>query len=92
MRRALAKLHASRGDLAEAERLLNEALGIVERTDSLPLHGEALRDLAHLHLLAGRRSDAIETLEAALAIHERKGAAGWVNATRAEIAALRRAA
>jgi class 3 adenylate cyclase/tetratricopeptide (TPR) repeat protein len=89
MRRARAKLHASRSDLDQAERVIREALELVERTDFLPLHCEVLSDLADLLLLLERPAEAIATLETALALHERKGATGYAERTRVRLAGLR---
>jgi class 3 adenylate cyclase/tetratricopeptide (TPR) repeat protein len=88
LQRARAKLHASRGPLDQAERAAREALALVERTDFLPLHCEVLSDLADLLLLLERPAEAIATLETALALHERKGATGYAERTRARISEL----
>jgi tetratricopeptide (TPR) repeat protein len=89
LRRARAKLHASRGDLDEAERVAREALAFVERTDYLPLHCAVLRDLARILLLSGRQSEAAAALETALALHERKGSTGHIQRVRAQLVTLR---
>jgi len=86
MRRARAKLHASRGELDHAERVAREALELVERTDFVPLHCEVLSDLADLLLLSGRAAEAATALETALALHERKGATGLAQQTRDRLA------
>jgi hypothetical protein len=52
------------------------------------LHCEVLSDLADLLLLLERPAEAIATLETALALHERKGATGYAERTRARISEL----
>jgi class 3 adenylate cyclase/tetratricopeptide (TPR) repeat protein len=90
MRRARAKLHASRGELDQAERVAREALDLIERTDYLPLHCEVLSDLADLLLLLERPAEAITALETALVLRERKGATGYAEQTRSRLADLSR--
>ena len=62
----LARVHAHRGELAEAERLAREAVAESERTDSLDMQAEALCDLAEVLAAAGRPDDAAAALEQAL--------------------------
>jgi tetratricopeptide (TPR) repeat protein len=54
----LGKILARRGDLEEAERLVREAIDIVEATDYHPLRGDAQLDLAEVLQLAGRIEEA----------------------------------
>jgi len=89
MRRARAKLLASRGHLNEAERDMREALELAERTDYLPLRCEVLADPAELLGLSGRPESAADALETALALHAQKGATGYAERTRARLAELR---
>jgi tetratricopeptide (TPR) repeat protein len=73
LRRVKARVLAERGELEEAERLAQEAVTRSERIDYLNLRGLAYSDLAEVLALAGRRVEASEALERALACYERKG-------------------
>jgi tetratricopeptide (TPR) repeat protein len=64
---------ADRGQPVEAEDVAREALGIVELTDLLELHGDALLDLAEVLRVAGRESESRESVEEALDFYLRKG-------------------
>jgi tetratricopeptide (TPR) repeat protein len=88
MRRARAKLLASRGDRDEAERVMREALQLAEQTDYLPLRCDVLSDLGELLVRAGRPGPAATAFESALALYEQKGSTGYVERTRARLAAL----
>jgi len=68
-----AKALARRERFAEAEALAREAVALVERTDLLVHHGDALLDLAAVLRLAGSAADADAAAEAGCALHERKG-------------------
>jgi ATP/maltotriose-dependent transcriptional regulator MalT len=57
----------------EAEPLAREAVALVEQTDLLTHHGDALLDLATVLLLMGSTADAEAVLEAGCSLHERKG-------------------
>jgi tetratricopeptide (TPR) repeat protein len=72
-RQLRAKVLARSGEHAEAERLVREAVVIGEDTDWLDGQGDAYADLAEVLSLAGRRKEAVEALEQALARYERKG-------------------
>jgi class 3 adenylate cyclase/tetratricopeptide (TPR) repeat protein len=71
-RQVQARVHAHRGEHAEAERLAHEAVAIAERTDALNLQGDALCDLADVLAAAGRGDEAGEAFEQALERYERK--------------------
>ena len=68
-----AKALARREQHAEADALAREAVGLVETTDLLTHHGDALLDLAVVSRLAGNAADADAAMEAGCALHERKG-------------------
>jgi tetratricopeptide (TPR) repeat protein len=72
-RQARAKVLARRGELAEAERLVREAVAIGEKTDLLDAQGDTYGDLAEVLLLAGKPDEEAVALEQALARYERKG-------------------
>ena len=65
-RQVLARVHAHRGELAEAERLAREAVAASEQTDSLDDQCLALWDLAEVLAAAGRLDEAAAALEQAL--------------------------
>jgi class 3 adenylate cyclase/tetratricopeptide (TPR) repeat protein len=68
-----ARLAAGAGRLAEAEELARDALALVEHTDVLELHGDALLELGDVLRIAGREADARGNAEAALDLYLRKG-------------------
>jgi predicted ATPase/class 3 adenylate cyclase len=72
-RSALAKVRARRGNAEEAEALARQAVELVESTDLLNTHGDALSDLAEVLALLGRRAEAAAVLEQAADHYERKG-------------------
>ena len=57
-RQVQARVHASRGEHAEAEPLAREAVEMLVETDALPAQGNALSDLAEVLDAAGRRDEA----------------------------------
>jgi class 3 adenylate cyclase/tetratricopeptide (TPR) repeat protein len=68
-----AQVLARRRDLGAAEALAREAVVFAADSDFLDAHGDALRDLAEVHRLAGRANDARAALEQALHFYEQKG-------------------
>jgi tetratricopeptide (TPR) repeat protein len=80
-RDAQALVEAKRGNHAEAERLAVEAVQIGERTEALQAQADTYADLGEVLTLAGRREQAAEALEQALARYEAKECvvrAGWM--------------
>jgi class 3 adenylate cyclase/tetratricopeptide (TPR) repeat protein len=71
-RQVQALVESQRGDHAAAERLAREAVGYLERTDSLALQGGAHSTLADVLLAAGRTEEAVAALTQALDRYERK--------------------
>ena len=63
---------ADDGQLAEAGRLIGEAVEMVEPTDFLELRGDTFEALAHVEARAGRTDAWKAALERALAEHEQK--------------------
>jgi tetratricopeptide (TPR) repeat protein len=68
-----AKLLARRGDPAEAERLVREAIQLSERTDALDEQAKARLDLAQVLKLDGRGAEVAEAVERAIELYKRKG-------------------
>src|SRR5262249_25600382 len=87
--RVRARLAARRGEHDRGEQLARHAIAVVEQTDMLNDHGDALCDLAEVLVLAGSRADAAEELEKALALYEQKGNLVMLERTRTRIADLR---
>jgi tetratricopeptide (TPR) repeat protein len=83
-----ANVLALRGEHAEAERLAREAVEIAEATDMLVATGETYLYLADVLRLAGRPKEAVEALEVALALFERKGVLPRIERTRASLLQL----
>jgi class 3 adenylate cyclase len=72
-RQVAAMATADDGRLEEAERLIGEAVEMVEPTDFLELRADTYAALAHVEALAGRTDAWKAALERALGEHERKG-------------------
>jgi predicted ATPase/class 3 adenylate cyclase len=72
-RTARAKIAARRGLGKDGEKLAAEAVGLAEETEFLNDRGDALADLAEVLVLRGRSSEAVPTLQRALALYEQKG-------------------
>jgi class 3 adenylate cyclase len=70
-RQVQARVHAHRGERAEAERLAHEAVALADRTDSLNWQGDARSDLAEVLAAAGR-AEAAQAFEQALERYECK--------------------
>jgi class 3 adenylate cyclase/tetratricopeptide (TPR) repeat protein len=68
-----AKVLAARGQFAEAEALARGAVGLIERSDDLNSHAEALLDLGEVLRLAGQAAPAIDAGRDALQLFEAKG-------------------
>ncbi len=68
-----AKVLARRGSHAQGELLARDAVGRVELTDALELHGAMLLDRAEVLVLAGLDADAASCASTALELFERKG-------------------
>lgn len=68
-----AKALARRDRHADAEALAREAVGLVETTDLLTHHGDALLDLAAVLRMSGNTAEADAVHEAGCALHQRKG-------------------
>jgi class 3 adenylate cyclase len=91
-RQVQARVHAQRGEHAEAERLAREAVEIAERTDALNLQGGALCDLAEVLAAAGRTEEAAAALEQALGRYDGKKNLAMLAQVRRQLEALRGAA
>jgi len=87
-RQVQAKVLARRGQHAEGERVAREAVALADGTDGLIFQGDALRDLAEVLELAGRREEATTALREALDRYERKGALAPAERVRERLAAL----
>jgi class 3 adenylate cyclase len=83
-----ARALAHRGGLAEAERLVREAIALAEPTDALDSKAECARALAEILRLAGRDAEAAEAAADALETWERKGIVGHAERARALLAEL----
>jgi len=87
-RQVLARVHANRGEHAEAEALAGEAVQILNRTDGLDMQGDALCDLAEVLRAANRTEEAGAALREALERYERKRNLPKVRQVRALLAEL----
>jgi ATP/maltotriose-dependent transcriptional regulator MalT len=73
-RQIQARVLSARGEHAEAEALGREAVAIMERTDYLAYHGDALVHLARVLHAAGKGDEALAAARAAAEVYDRKGA------------------
>jgi class 3 adenylate cyclase/tetratricopeptide (TPR) repeat protein len=78
-----AKVRAAEGRFDQAEALAREAIALVEPTDLLSHHGDAMLDLAEVLRARGRTSDAERAIRTGLSLYERKGNAGAASRARA---------
>ena len=78
----LGRIRAGQGRQSEADNLTREAVEYFERTDFLTFHARARLDRADVEWRSGRWEAAIEDVQIAKALHERKGSP--VEAGRAE--------
>jgi tetratricopeptide (TPR) repeat protein len=67
------KVHARRGDHAEAQRLAREAVAIGDQIDLLNYVGDAYADLAEVLVLADEPAQAVEALTRAVQQYSEKG-------------------
>jgi DNA-binding SARP family transcriptional activator/tetratricopeptide (TPR) repeat protein len=87
-RAVMAKILGVKGVHDEAEQTAREAVALAERTDDLFTLGQAHMALAEVHMLAERREEAIEALEAAAEASDRKGNLVTAEQARAQLAEL----
>jgi predicted ATPase len=79
----LARVRADRGEGEEAERLARCAVAIVERTDYLNEHGDALYDLAEVLQKVGKHEESHAAFAEAARLYQQKGnlvQAAWARA------------
>jgi tetratricopeptide (TPR) repeat protein len=88
-RQVQALVHAHRGEQGEAEALARQAVAITERTDSLHIQGDALRDFAEVLHAGSRTEAAAAALEQALDRYQRKQSLVMVERVRARLAEIR---
>jgi tetratricopeptide (TPR) repeat protein len=88
-RQVQARVHAHRGEHADAEQLAREAVAIVERTDQVTNQGDALCDLAEVLAAAARTEEAVDALGQARDRYERKKNLAMVAQVRPRLEALR---
>ena len=87
-RQVKAKVHARRGEFAEAERLAGEAVVISDQTEMLNMQGDAHADLGEVLQLAGKPDEGAATIKQALARYERKENVVMAERVRARLAEL----
>jgi hypothetical protein len=76
----------------QAGQTAREAVALLEKTDDLSMLGKAQMALAEVLLLADRREEAIEALEAAAEASDRKGNVVTAGQARAQLEELRSSA
>jgi DNA-binding SARP family transcriptional activator len=88
-RGARAKVLARRGQSEEAEALAREGVAIIEATDYVLYHADALTDLAEVLRLQNRAEEAATAAEKALRLYEQKGVVVAARALQAMLEELR---
>jgi tetratricopeptide (TPR) repeat protein len=88
-RAAQATVLASRNELADAERLVRQALEMFADAEAPLNQGDVWMTLAQILLLADRTAEAEQAARQALALYERKGNVPATASTRAFIEAAR---
>jgi class 3 adenylate cyclase/tetratricopeptide (TPR) repeat protein len=68
-----AKILAAEGRCDQAEALAREAVALVQPTDYLSLHGDAMLDLAEVLRACGRTDDSDRAVRTGLSLYENKG-------------------
>jgi class 3 adenylate cyclase/tetratricopeptide (TPR) repeat protein len=68
-----AKILAAEGRCDQAEALAREAVALVQPTDYLSLHGDAMLDLAEVLRACGRTGDSDRAVRTGLSLYENKG-------------------
>jgi class 3 adenylate cyclase/tetratricopeptide (TPR) repeat protein len=91
-RQVRAKVLARRGQHAEAEPLVREAVAIADTTDFLNGQGDTNADLAEVLVLTAKHDEAAAALQQALERYERKGNLVMAQRTQARLAELQGAA
>jgi class 3 adenylate cyclase/tetratricopeptide (TPR) repeat protein len=81
-RQIQARVLSARGQHTEAEVLAGEAVAIMEKTDYLAMHGDALVHLARILRAAGKADEAVAAAREAVELYGRKGATFFVERTR----------
>jgi tetratricopeptide (TPR) repeat protein len=68
-----APIVARAGDLTQAESLARSAVALAMQTDAPPLKADTLSELAAVLMLAGRHSEARQTIDVAIGTYQAKG-------------------
>jgi DNA-binding SARP family transcriptional activator len=87
-RGTLARVLVRTGARESARRHADSAMALVERTDFLLLHGDALVDRAAVLIAQNRPREAAADLTAAIQLYERKGASASAQVARGALGAL----
>jgi len=87
--RAVALAH--QGDLINAERWAKEAVEFAERSEQPDSQAQAFADLAEVLQVAGRSNEAVEPLQRALDLYQRKGNVVMAERTQSLLASFERA-
>jgi tetratricopeptide (TPR) repeat protein len=72
IRQVKAKLLSRRGRQAEAEAVARDAVALIEQTDMLKAIADAKLDLADVLRAAGEEAEALQAIEEAAGLYERK--------------------
>jgi class 3 adenylate cyclase/tetratricopeptide (TPR) repeat protein len=87
-RRARAVVFGRRRQFVEAERLARVAVALIGQTDMTNDYGDALMDLAEVLELASKHAEAVDAIEQAIGLYERKGNVVMSERARSSLAEL----
>ena len=87
-RTARARLLVHEGKLGNAEELAREAVRLMEGTDALAGKARFFLDLAAILQAAGKPAEAVEAVERAIELFDRKGSAVGARRARGQLAEL----
>ena len=83
-----AKVLAAEGHCEQAGALAREAVALVQPTDLLSLHGDAMLDLAEVLRACGRTDDSNRAVRTGLSLYENKGNASGAARARSLVRSL----
>jgi tetratricopeptide (TPR) repeat protein len=87
-RTARARLLVQEGKLSEAEELAREAVRLMQETDALSAKARFSLDMAAILQAAGKPGEAVEAVERAIELFDRKGNAVGVKRARGQLAEI----
>jgi class 3 adenylate cyclase/predicted ATPase len=88
LRLVRARIKGQRGNADDAERLVHEALSLLEGTDDLNARGDVLLNLGSVLSMAGKTAEGMSAVEESLRLFDKKGNVVTAQRARARLAAI----